>query len=70
MDEVIAALAASAVTTVGTAAPTIAATIAVKGGVSLLKLAWKANKLPPWPVQASREATDQVKRPFPLELVT
>ena len=76
VDEVIAALAAiglaasaaqaaSAVTTVGTvgaAAPSVAAATAVKGGVSLLKLARKANKLPPWLVQASREAAEQVTR--------
>ena len=70
VDEVIAALAgiglaasaaqaASAVTTVGTVG---AAATAVKGGVSLLKLARKANKLPPWLVQASREAAEQVTR--------
>ena len=60
-----AAQAASAVTTVGTvgvAAPSVAAATAVKGGVSLLKLARKANKLPPWLVQASREAAEQVTR--------
>ena len=60
-----AAQAASAVTTFGTAgaaAPSVAAATVVKGGVSLLKLARKANKLPPRLVQVSREAADQIRR--------
>lgn len=76
-DEVIAALAAigvvasaaqvvSGISTVGTggaAAPTVAATTAVKGGTVLLKAARKVGKLPPWLGKTLIKEAEIVKKP-------
>lgn len=83
-DEVIAALAAigvvasaaqvvSGISTVGTggaAAPTVAATTAVKGGTVLLKAARKVGKLPPWLGKTLIKEAEIVKKTRKLDSVT
>ncbi len=68
-----AAQAVSTVATVGTggaAAPTVAASTAVKGGVVILKAARKIGKLPAWLIKAILASADTVKQTHKLDGVS
>ncbi len=58
------------VSTAGAAAPTVAASTAVKGGSVILKVARKLGKLPAWLTKAIIAGADTVKKTKKLDSVT